>query len=220
MLFPFSDAAGLSQAIGRAAAASVAEVLFISSQSAEVVAFLTQAALEPGFADRSIFLTDAAANADVLEGAAAASVLYPRIRGSRPSIPDGFIYDLFIASYDLFFEDDVTRFSFAAHSYDAAWLALYGVAWATFNETEVSGTGMARGLRRVSSGAPFGIRASTLAPIVQSMREGMGVDIAGASGELDYDPATEETSAPIDVWVISSDGSRIEVVATFQPGGA
>jgi branched-chain amino acid transport system substrate-binding protein len=215
MLLPFNDAADLPSAMSRAAESSAEEVLFISSQSSEVVAFLTGAAGDTGFDDKSFFLTDAAANADVLEGARAASTLFPRIRGTRPAVPDGFIYELFVASYDLAFEDDVTRFSFTAQSYDAAWLALYGVAWASFNEPEVRGTTMARGLRRISEGASFGIRASTLAPIVQTMREGMSVDVEGASGELDYDPATEETSSPIDVWVISADGTRIEVLETI-----
>jgi branched-chain amino acid transport system substrate-binding protein len=215
MLLPFNDAADLSTAMSDASESSAEEVLFISSQSSEVVAFLTGAAADAGFADKSFFLTDAAANADVLEGASAASALFPRVRGTRPSVPDGFIYELFVASYDLAFEDDVTRFSFTAQSYDAAWLALYGVAWASFNEPEVRGTTIARGLRRISQGTPFGIRASTLAPIVQTMREGMSVDVEGASGELDYDPLTEETSSPTDVWVISADGTRIEVLETI-----
>jgi len=217
MLFPFSSEATLAQAVSRAAATAAEEVLFISSQASEVIQFLDLVAGSSAFDTKSLFLTDAAANADVLAGAAGASSVFPRVRGTRPAVPDGFVYDLFIASYDLAFADDVTRFSFTAQSYDAAWLALYGVGWATFNESAVTGTGIARGLRRVSDGAPFDVRASTLGPILQSFREGVGVDIRGASGALDYDPATEETTSSIDVWTISVNGERIVVDQTYDP---
>jgi branched-chain amino acid transport system substrate-binding protein len=217
MLFPFSDEASLVPAVSRAGETVAQEVLFISSQSADVVQFLELAADSTDYDDKTLFLTDAAANADVLSGAAGASALFPRVRGTRPSVPDGFVYDLFIASYDLAFADDVTRFSFTAQSYDAAWLALYGMGWATFNEPDVNGTAIARGFRKVSDGTSFDVRASTLAPILQSFREGVGVNIQGASGALDYDPATEETSSAIDVWTISADGSRIVVERTIAP---
>ena len=39
--------------------------------------------------------------------------------------------------------------------------------------------------------------------------------MVGASGELDFDPATEETSAPIEVWQISSDHTQIETLDTY-----
>jgi hypothetical protein len=39
---------------------------------------------------------------------------------------------------------------------------------------------------------------------VQSLLElGQDINVRGASGELDYDPETEETSGPIEIWGIA-----------------
>ncbi|MBM4367534.1 MAG: hypothetical protein FJ102_15080, partial [Deltaproteobacteria bacterium] len=43
------------------------------------------------------------------------------------------------------------------------------------------------------------------------------VNVQGASGALDYDPVTEETTGPIDVWVIAADGESFEVAETIEP---
>ena len=39
-----------------------------------------------------------------------------------------------------------------------------------------------------------------------------GIDVRGASGELDYDPVTEETTAPVEVWGI------VNVAGSFEIG--
>ena len=44
---------------------------------------------------------------------------------------------------------------------------------------------------------------------------GLSVDVRGASGGLDYDPVDEETTAPIDIWVLQ-DG-EITVIQTIEP---
>jgi hypothetical protein len=37
------------------------------------------------------------------------------------------------------------------------------------------------------------------------------------SGSLDYDPTTEETTAPIEIWVINADRTGFDTVATIEP---
>src|SRR6185436_6381996 len=112
-------------ATAQAAAGTAPEVLFISSQQDWIVKFLDAAAREAGFAGKSIFLTDAAANQAVLDGAAAAAALYPRIRGTRPAPRDvkDYVYASFVADYRAEYGADPTGTAFAAHAYDAAWLA-------------------------------------------------------------------------------------------------
>jgi hypothetical protein len=45
------------------------------------------------------------------------------------------------------------------------------------------------------------------------------VNLQGASGALDYDPVTEETSAPVEVWVIgAAAGGGYEVQAASGAG--
>jgi branched-chain amino acid transport system substrate-binding protein len=218
-LFPFDDTTARDEAVAEAGAGAFEEVLFISSQTADAVSFLNASALLSAYDGKGIFLTDAAANADFLDGTRTnASERYPQIRGTRPAVPSGFVYDLFAGAYGAAYSgEDVSRFSFTAHAYDAAWMVIYGLAWATLQEDEIRGETIARGLRQLSAGPALEVRPADFQPLVQAFRQGESVDIAGASGSLDYDPATEETRGPIDVWTISADGSSIVVEDTVEP---
>jgi ABC-type branched-subunit amino acid transport system substrate-binding protein len=187
---------------GGSAAAS--EVLFISSTQADLVAFLSAADQNPGYAAKTFFLTDSAANKEVIDGGPAA--LYPRVRGTRPtpvSAADP-VFNNFSGAYASEYKEDVTAFSFAAHTYDAAWLVFYGAASSSFASGQVTGVGIAKGLRKVSSGKAYDIAPLNWGGIQERLRGGDGVDVQGASGALNYDPVTEETSAEIQVWVIGA----------------
>jgi branched-chain amino acid transport system substrate-binding protein len=122
--------------------------------------------------------------------------------------PADAVFANFSGSYASEYSEDVTAFSFTAHMYDATWLVLYGAASSLFSRGEVTGLGIAQGLRKVSSGKAFDVQPLSWGGILETLRTGAGVNVRGASGELDYDPATEETSAPIQVWTIgaSADG--------------
>jgi ABC-type branched-subunit amino acid transport system substrate-binding protein len=182
-------------------------VLFISSTQADVIAFLNAANQNPAYAMKTFFLTDSAANKEVIDGSPPA--LYPRIRGSRPTPVNSAspVFNNFSGSYASEYSEDVTAFSYTAHMYDATWLVFYGAASSLFSQKQVSGVGIARGLRRVSSGKAFDVQPLSWGGILETLRTGAGVNVRGASGELDYDPVTEETSAPIQVWVIGANAT-------------
>jgi len=199
-----------------AAAVSVAttdapEVLFISSQQEWVVKFLTAAALEPGFQTKNVFLTDAAANQTVLDGAAGAAGLFPRVRGTRPAPrdPNDYVYASFAADYRAEYAEDATATAFSAHSYDAAWLVLYGTAWSLLQDHGISSIGVSRGLRHFSEGERTPIIPASWPAVVNAFRDGRSVDVSGASGELDFDPSTRDVTAPLEVWTISGAPPRI-----------
>ncbi len=191
------------------AASPATEVLFISSTQADVVAFLNAAEQNPGYATKTFFLTDSAANKEVIDGSPPA--LYDRIRGSRPSPVNAMdpVFNNFRGSYASEYSEDVTAFSFTAHMYDAAWLVFYGSASSLFSQSAVTGQGIAQGLRKLSSGKAFDVQPLFWGGILETLRSGAKVNVRGASGDLDYDPTTEETSAPIQVWTIgaAADGS-------------
>jgi ABC-type branched-subunit amino acid transport system substrate-binding protein len=187
---------------GGSAAAS--EVLFISSAQTDLVAFLIAAGQNPGYADKTFFLTDSAANKEVIDGAP--SALRARVRGTRPTpVSDADpVFNNFSGAYASEYKEDVTAFSFAAHTYDAAWLVFYGAASSSFASNQVTGVGIAKGLRKLSSGKAYDIAPLNWGGILETLRGGGVVDVRGASGALDYDPVTEETSADIQVWVIGA----------------
>ena len=215
--FPFEGEGQLTDAIADVGALPVQEVLFISSQAPNIVAFLNGAATLPDYDDKNIFLTDAAANPDVL---AASSTRFDQVRATRPAPlneNDDPVYASFIAAYTAAFREDVRPFSFAAHAYDAAWLLVYGAAWAVLQAEGgvVDGGNIARGLRHVSSGATVEVRPSGWVSVLQAFREGKSINASGASGAIDYDPTTEETSAAIQVWRI--EGRNIDGIYTVNP---
>jgi branched-chain amino acid transport system substrate-binding protein len=207
-LFPFNNATARDDAVAAVAAdQNIEEVLFVSGTIEDSTEFFNAAAMLPGFDNpapgKGIFVPDAAATSDVL--AAADTQRFDQTRGSRPAPLDknqDLVFADFLAKYLREFGEDAEQFSFTANAYDAAWLAAYGVAWAILQEDRVSGLTMARGLRRLSMGTTVNVGPLNWTAVIQQFREGGTVNIQGASGDLDYDPATEETKTPIEIWEI------------------
>lgn len=192
----------------------VDEVLFVSSDIADYIDFLDAASSTDELVaaytadDVGIFFADAAFSDMLLTQAGdGAAALYPKIRGTRPASAQGVLFNAFAAAYAAEFGADADSSGFTPHAYDAAWLVLYGIAHATFEQAELGGTGIARGLRRVSAGEPIDILPTSWSNVVEQFRGGKSIDVAGASGPLDYSPDTEETTAPISLWAIAIDAS-------------
>ncbi len=93
-----------------------------------MIAFLKAASQNPGYESKHFFLTDSAANKEVVDQVPMA--LLDRIRGTRPTPADSRdpVFNNFSGSYFAEYSEDVTAFSFTAHTYDASWLIFYGSA--------------------------------------------------------------------------------------------
>ena len=194
------------------AAGELDEVLFVSSDIGDYTGFLAAAAgndaLLAVYSAQGVglFLADAAFNEILLaDTASRAAPLYPRIRGTRPAAAEGVLFNAFAAAYAAEFDADADSSAFTPHAYDASWLVLYGLSHAVLRESDAGGLGIARGLRRMSQGAAVEILPINWLGIVERLRSGGAIDVEGASGPLDFDPATEETTAPISVWAIQPD---------------
>jgi branched-chain amino acid transport system substrate-binding protein len=198
------------------AGSSTAEwVLFVSSQTSDSSAFLNAAAALSGFDSKMVFLTDAAANTDLLADTTSATSIYPRVRGTKPGLPTGNVYEQFRASFNAAYSQEANDYSFVAHAYDAAWMVFLGSAWAQKNAT-LGGLGIARGLRHVvPTGSAVPLLPSSWSQLSEALASDESVNLTGASGSLDYDPDNEETTGPVDIWQIS--GTQISVLET-DPG--
>jgi ABC-type branched-subunit amino acid transport system substrate-binding protein len=204
--FPFATAGELGALVTTVGGRSVQEVLFISSNTDEAVSFINTARTQAGYADKTFFLTDAAANSAFTAGVTDATAL-ARVRGTRPvqlATPE---FETFVSLYQIRFgTTDVRELSFTSNAFDAAWLGLYGMAWAVENEPDMSPRSIAAGLRQVTGGSAM---VATTTPsswlTVQNEFEATppaAIEVVGASGDLDYDPATEELSGNFEVWVV------------------
>jgi ABC-type branched-subunit amino acid transport system substrate-binding protein len=215
---PYETSSQRDAAIVDAGSDPAPVVLFFSSQTSDAIAFLNAANSLSSYETKNLFLTDSAANRDLLTGAAGASAVFPRVAGSRPAVPQGPVYELFRTSFTAAFNADPNAFSFVPHAYDATWLVFYGTAWSLGREGRVSGDGIARGMRNVSApGEEIPINPGNWRRISGALAEGTPVNVTGASGRLDFDPVTEETAGLVDIWRISADGGSIETVTTIDP---
>jgi branched-chain amino acid transport system substrate-binding protein len=214
----FSNPNQLTEAIIAAGNSNATEVLFIASAQEDVITFMSAAGTIAGYGDKRIFLTDSAATNDTLANTPPS--LFPKVRGTRPSqlSTRDTVYGTFVASYSAEFQQDVQRISFTAQAYDMTWVAMLGTAWALLREDGISGRNIARGARRLSGGEEFALTPSKWGGMLQRMRSGSGFDIRGASGALDYDPNTEETRAPIDVWTIDTTGAEPSIIVDYVSG--
>ncbi len=206
----FETQGQLSAAVGVIADGGASEVIFASSATADAVSFLTAAAADAAFTGRRFFLTDAAANEDLLAGLPMDAGFRGRVRGTRAAL-DPVRAASFAARYRVAYgASDVDALSFTAHAYDAGWLALYALGWATLQEDRVDAVALGRGLRQLSSGVAVDVGELSWPVVLDAFRAGRSVDLRGASGALDYDPDTEERSEDgqsFEVWRVSSDGT-------------
>lgn len=193
-------------------------VLFFSSQSGDQSAFVTGVAGLTSYQNTQLFLSDTAANTDLLKNTTSAKAVYPRIIGSRPKVPSGTTFDLFKLSYTAAFKEDPSNFTFVPHAYDATWLVFAGTAYSLRREQNITGSGIARGLRRVaSSGDGVNLAPANWERIRNDLGNDKPINLVGASGNLDYDPVTEETRGSINIWKISASGQDIESIRDYDP---
>ena len=143
---------------------------------------------------------------------------------TRPQIPNGPVFDLYKIAYSGTYDgEDPSSSVYAAYSYDATWLALYGAAYAV-TDPPITGLGIAQGMRRTVNPealAPTPIEASSWPTVIDTFQAGGRIEVEGASGPLDFDPVTGEVSNPIEVWVIAGDDPyTFEAVSLCRPGEA
>ena len=216
-----SSSASLSEQIDAARNSTVDAVLFVSSQGSDIAVFL-QAVVDWGrFDDKRILLADVARDSTVFESVADLNAdVLARVHGTAPAPVQTPVYDTFAAEYALSypgFEADRRT----ALAYDAAWLVLHGAAWAQYNEGAMTGLGVARGLRQLSDpgGEPIDVGPSDWVALQAQFGEGERVDVRGASGELDYDKDTAETSSAIEVWAVREVGGgyQFNEVTRYTP---
>lgn len=203
-----NDSAVLGEHIAAVATGDYTEVLYVGSSVGYVAQFLNGAATYPQFTSGGIgiFLTDAARYAQLFTDATGAEVLYPYVRGTSPATAAGPVYESFRAAYASEFGGDSADDSiYTSYAFDAAWLLIYGSAWAQYADGEITGLGIAKGLRQVSEGTLVPIQATNWNPAKADFELGQSIDVVGASGTLDFDPETEETTGAVDIWHIVQD---------------
>ncbi len=184
------------------------ELVFIGASVNEVTAFITAAGIQINsngmaspYATRRLLFADAAANSSVIDqtvDSLGVRDLFDtdNIRVVVPSaVESSNAFSLFLTKMSTEFQVSPGAESYSAQTYDAAWLALYGIAWAYYQEQDLTGPNISRGLRKLSDKTAEEVVVDSLGwtTVKEAFRRGESVDINASSGALDYDPSTEET---------------------------
>ncbi len=211
--YPFENDTQRDSAMSSAAVPATDAIVFISSDVPDVSAFLLALSVDADAPAMPIFLADAAHDAELLaatEGTDAED-LWPNIVGTSPAVPSGDRYDAFAAAYAGAYDgQSAGDSSYSAYAYDAAWLTIYGATWALAEEGGLTGQHAANGLTHLSAkgGEEIATGPVSWLQLQAEFAKGTDVNVVGASGELDYDPDTEETTGPIEVWGIDRVGGE------------
>lgn len=225
--FTFSDDTSRLTALEMAAEAAgdYEDLLFFAGAEGDTEFMIARAVDDSRFDGKMLVFADVAAVEAQLEGANA-DVL-GRVRGVRPQPPSETdpVYSAYLAAFANLFPlpgDADARIPFAANTYDAAWIIAGGITWAVHQESAVNGIAIARGLRKMSSGATetIPLRRSGWTALASAFSRGEAVNIQGASGALDFDPVTEEREAAVEIWGACrdpNDGNKLVIEPVAAP---
>ena len=128
--------------------------------------------------------------------------------GTTPGDPPGDVFDDFNDRFKQLFSVDATQQSFTAHAYDATWCVILAHAWALRDGATppVNGLGLADGLRQLSlpGGVTVTFEPTAFSEGRKALLAGQGINVQGASGALDFDPAIGEPTSAVEVWKVSA----------------
>lgn len=127
-------------------------------------------------------------------------------------------YNDFQTLYLTEFSTDPASASYVPNAYDAVLLLGAGAVWSA-DHGGVTGAGIAQGLGKLSqadAGSSVSLEANQFTTLQAAFAQGRAVNVSGASGALDFDPATGVAPGPIDVWTIAPDGG-IVTLQTVTP---
>lgn len=157
------------------------------------------------------FFTDAAKDPGL------ASSAVDGMMGTAPAKGAGLAYAAFKNSFQARYGINADTYAFVEHDYDLMYALSLGIAYAVGpNGTEVlTGSRIAEGLALLSAGTQIVVGPSTFTNARTAVEQGTSVNVEGASGSLQFDPALGQAPAKIEVWRF--EGSSIVPVTQLEP---
>lgn len=159
------------------------------------------------------FFTDAAKSPSIISNSPPGEV--ENALGTAPAKGAGPAYTVFRNSFSSQFGINADNYAFVENDYDALYVLALGSAFAAGSGTgEVTGSKIAEGLGHLETGATMQLGTLSFANAASTLQAGGSVNVEGASGHLDFDVATGEAPAPIELWTV--DAGTIKGVTTIQ----
>lgn len=164
------------------------------------------------------FFTDSAKDPTLISSLGTQASEIQDALGTAPAQGAGLaaVYASFRDSYQSRYQIDPSSYSFTSHSYDAVYVLGLAMAFAAKDGSgTVDGPNVATGLTKLSSGSSFRLIPTQFTPAVNELVAGRSINVDGASGKLDFDPAKGEAPSPMELWRVSGTGFVTET--TLEP---
>jgi hypothetical protein len=132
-----------------------------------------------------------------------------KLIGTAPASPKGSEFKAFASALDDEFDVVASDFAFTANGYDAAYVGAMGLVYASFETNAYDGRELASGLAKLITGPSVQVSKTDWGAAKAGLTTAdRSIDVRGLSGELQFDPATGEAPAPIEIWRPSSDPQK------------
>ncbi|MSP24364.1 MAG: hypothetical protein EXR75_04215 [Myxococcales bacterium] len=205
VLLPYSDSPDFKALAASAAKENPEALMIISVDALDPLAIVSASLDHQTLVGKPVYLTDGSKDASRLLDPTLASgvqtVLFNQLFGTAPATPTGASYDFFAAALKKEFGLDSKGFAFVANAYDAVYVGAMGTVYASRGGTGFDGRDVAEGLSRLVQGESVSVGKNTWAKAKSLLTTGaLELDVAGISGELDFDVIVGEAVAPIEVW--------------------
>lgn len=125
-----------------------------------------------------------------------------RVRGTVPGVA-GELYDAFKLRFQAFIKKD--PLAYADTGYDATYLLAY--ATVAVKDKPLTGANIADGLKKMIKGTGIDAGPTDINKAFQAIDSAGEIDYTGASGPLNFDTATGEAKADIDIWCVGRNTS-------------
>ncbi|MBI5493661.1 MAG: ABC transporter substrate-binding protein [Deltaproteobacteria bacterium] len=205
--FLYARAGSIDTALAAAAAANPAALVVIGFP--DDVTRILDATVGTSLGAVPLFLTDSARNPALF------TLAHPeRLAGAcgtapAPADTTSAAYDWFGQQYQQKFGEDPLSASFVPNTYDAMMLIALAAAWALQPGRTLNGAALAEGLRHLSAvdgGTAVNLDVPSFNTAVSRLAAGGDLDVQGTSGPLDFDNATGEAPAAVQVWEAADGG--------------
>lgn len=173
----------------------------------------------------TLFLADAAKEGAILfdkNQTPSVQTLIKRSLGTAPFHKNDVVpYTTMAGKLKSDFGVNADDYSFVAQSYDAVFLAAYGLTWASANFGIFSGENVAEGFTHVSAGTKINVGPNQWAAAKTALHVPLTgtIDMEGTSGALQFD-ANGQAPGPMEIWRVNEAYNAFETCAVCEPTDA
>jgi ABC-type branched-subunit amino acid transport system substrate-binding protein len=202
----FDVGAALAPVAATVAGSSPDVVLFIDIGGQRATDFIAAMSAEPTLAALTLLLADGSKTDTLLDTnlpVSSQNIIFQQAVGTVAAPPEGPAFNLFQSNYQTEFGADPANSAFTANGYDAVFVGAAGVVFAAANgNNNYDGRTVAEGMSRLVNGAPIAQSGALgWAEIKAGLTTGEQIiEFTGVSGPLDFDVATGQAPAAIEIW--------------------